>query len=424
MTATAAEVVELFESVLGRQPESEGVIAHHVAMGLDRAALLALLQGSSEARERARQREGLEALATHPRRGLAEAGARGPTEPARVMLWGAYGNGNLGDGAQAMALADLLRPMLPDDTVIVASSWERRGGYDAPGGVALDPDALLQMWRSGADRVDLLVIGGGGLFGTPHFPLHEPAWVDAVVASGISVVLLGVGGAALALAVHSRAYDALLRHAALVGARDVETLLAIRSVRPDAIWFPDPVLARAVLAPTRPTVAQRPIDVLLIPREPNGAADAAALDAMLDWRTAALTRGMRVEVAILEPVIDRRALAARGFAGVAHEPADWPTLLALCARSHVVASLRLHGAIGGLEAGCLVYGLVQPKTRLLFEELGLEAWFGLQWPTNGPPPAAGIDAFATAQLAGFATVRARLGDAMTMLRTAVAGALG
>ncbi len=243
------------------------------------------------------------------------------------------------------------------------------------------------------------------------------------MATGTKIVLLGVGGAALALAAHAGAYDRLLRHAALVGARDVETLLAIRSVRPDAIWFPDPVLARAVLNPPGPDVAERSIDVLLIPREPNGEADAEALDAMLDWRTTALTRGMRVEVAILEPVIDRRALVARGFSGVAYEPAAWPTLVALCARAKVMASLRLHGTIAGLEAGCLTYGLVQPKTHLLFEELGLDGWFGARWPSGGPPPAVGIDEFATARLAGFATMRTRLGSAMATLRTVVADAL-
>ena len=143
MTATAVDVAELFQSVLGRPPDADGVIAHHVAMGLDRAGLATLLRGSSEARERARRQDGLDTLATRPRRGFAEARARGPTEPARVMLWGAYGNGNLGDAAQAMALADLLRPLLPPDTVFAASSWERRGSFDAPGGVALQPDALL-----------------------------------------------------------------------------------------------------------------------------------------------------------------------------------------------------------------------------------------------------------------------------------------
>ncbi len=174
-TAAAADVVELFKLVLGRQPESDSVVAHHVALGLDRGELTALLQGTSEARERARRRSGLDTLASRPRRGFAEARSRGPGEPARVMLWGAYGNGNLGDGAQAMALADLLRPLLPSGTVIAASSWERRGPYDAPGGVGLDPDALLPIGQPGTGRVDLLVIGGGGLFGTPHFPLHEPA---------------------------------------------------------------------------------------------------------------------------------------------------------------------------------------------------------------------------------------------------------
>ena len=246
MTAVdAAGVAELFQLVLGRPPESAAVVAHHLAMGLDRDGLTALLRGSTEARELTRRRLGVETLASRPRRGFAEARRRGPGEPARVLLWGAYGNGNLGDSAQAVALADLLRPLLPEDTVFAASSWERRQTFAVPEGGALGPEAVLEIVRERAERVDLLVVGGGGLLGTPHFPLHEPAWVEAVVARGVPVALLGVGGAAAALEAHARAYDALLRHCVLVGVRDEETLRAVRRVRPGAIWFPDPVLARA-----------------------------------------------------------------------------------------------------------------------------------------------------------------------------------
>ena len=171
-------------------------------------------------------------------------------------------------------------------------------------------------------------------------------------------------------------------------------------------------------------LAEQPIDTLLIPRAPNNDADAAALDGMLWWWRTAVARGLPVEVAVLEPSIDRPALAERGLpADVAREPADWPALRALCARSRRVASLRLHGAVAGLEAGCVRQGLVQPKTRMMFDELGLLDWFSPIW--NDLEPGFGHDdgGFAAALAGGFAAMRARLEPALAVVGTALGVAL-
>ncbi len=414
---TAADVEDLFRLILDRRPESAAVVAHHQSLGLDRTGLGRLLMQTPECRERERRRGALDAMS-------ADGGSRGwPRQegaPKRVVLWGAFGNGNIGDSAQACAVADLLRPLLPAGTVFGASSWERRSTFPAPDGMVLPTGAVLGPLGLEAD---LLVIGGGGLFGTPHFPLSEPGWANAVVARGLPVVMLGVGGAAAALDAHAAAYDVLLAHASWVGVRDAETLQAVRRVRPDAAWFPDPVLARAVLTTEAPAAAaaargERAIDALLIPRVPNGAEDAAALDGMLGWRTAALARGWRVETAVLEPALDCAALARRGVPDPLR-PGDWPALLALCRRANMVVSLRLHGAIAAIEAGCVVHGLTQPKTRLLFDELGLADWFSPGWrdPDTGEHPAT---AFAAARDAGLSAWRERLRGAVAALGAGLA----
>lgn len=409
---TAADVEDLFRLILDRRPESPAVVAHHQSLGLDRTGLGRLLMQTPESRERERRRGALDAMA-------ADLGSRGwPREngaPKRVVLWGAFGNGNIGNSAQACAVADLLRPLLPAGTVFGASSWERRSTFPAPDGMVLPTGAVLG--PLGLDA-DLLVIGGGGLFGTPHFPLSEPGWAEAVVTRGLPVVLLGVGGAAAALDAHAPAYDPLLRHAAWVGVRDAETLAAVRRVRPDAAWFPDPVLARAVLTAAIMNLTERPVDALLIPRVPNGPEDAAALDGMLAWRAAAMARGSRIETTVLEPALDCAALARRGLADPS-QPGDWAALLAQCRRAKTVVSLRLHGAIAGIEAGCVVHGLTQPKTRLLFEELGLSDWFSSSWrdPDTGE---LSNRSFAAARDAGMLVWRNRLRASITELGAGLA----
>jgi len=371
---SAAEIADGFMLLLGRPPESEAVVAHYVALGLERHAFLQVLLGSREFAERQRKRLALNDLNTQAEPWPASGNA------VRVLLFGAYGNGNLGDTVQAEALAWLLRQMLPTSPLsFAATSWERQAPFRLPGGAVLPGDVLLRPDRlatgqEGAAR--LVAIGGGGLLGAPHFPLHETAWARWFVARGIPYAFLGVGGAAAALQEPecAEAYRTLLTGAVFVGGRDDATLRAIRDIRPDAAWFPDPVLAWA-LGHAEPSAAPRPIDLLLIPRFPNSPADAAGNRAMLARRAAAVA-GERIVVAALEPQLDAQALHGEAVEYVT----DWEALIALCRQARRVVTLRLHGAVAGLAAGCVVHGLVQPKIAGLMHDLGVGRWFGSdQW---------------------------------------------
>ena len=375
---TASDVADGFALLLGRPPESEAVVAHYLAMRLDRQQFLQALLGSAEFAERQRRRLAIEAL-DHP----AASWAAGPGA-ARVLLFGAYGNGNLGDAAQAEALAWALRRMLPGGLSLAATSWERQAPYRLPGGAVLASDAMLRPDRltpghDGAAR--LVAIGGGGLLGAPHFPLHDAAWARWFAGSGVPYALLGVGGGSAALRQPgwAEAYRTLIAGARFVSGRDDETLAALRAIRADAAWFPDPVLLWALAQP-EPPPAPRPIHLLLIPRHPNSAADAEGNRAMLARRAAAAA-GERVVVAALEPHLDRHALRGEAVEYVA----DLQGLLALCRQARAVATLRLHGAVAGLAAGCVVRGLVQPKTGALMRSLGVERWFSpAGWPDTDP----------------------------------------
>ena len=380
---TDPEIAHYFELVLGRAPENEAVVRHYAAMNLTPREFVRVLMESEEVAERYRRRLALAGM----RDG---GGARWPDgDGFPVLLFGAYGNGNLGDAAQAEAVAWLMQQWLPRTVSLAACSWERREAFAFPGAV-LPSDALLRadmLPRSSppASARGLVAIGGGGLFGTPHFPLCVAAWAEWLAGQGVPWVLLGVGGSAQSLRnpTWRPAYRVLFGQAAFVGVRDADTLAAVQAINPRAVWFPDPVLVRSLLAP-EPEAADaepRSIDALLIPRHPNGPADAAANQALLAWRDALVRSGSRVVVVAMERALDAPALAGQDVVYVD----DWSTLMRLCRQARLMASLRLHGVVAGIAAGCVVHGLVQPKIGDLMQGLGIGAWFSAAgWPA-GPP---------------------------------------
>ncbi len=358
---------------------------------------------------------------------------------ARVLLFGAYGNGNLGDAAQADAVAGLLGQLLPGPLALAATSWERRAPYPFVGGAVFPPDALLrgELLPRGEGRGALVVIGGGGLLGAPHFPLHAEAWVDWLARQGVPWALLGVGGSAESLAAPGwrAAYRKLLAGAAWVGLRDADTLAAARAINPAATWFPDPILARALLrdAAGTPPAGERTTDAIVIPRTPNGPADVAANRAALDFAATLRRDGRRVLVVGMEEALDRASVGASVGAGVNAGVGGedvtfvdrWERLAALCGDSRMVVSSRLHGVIAGLAAGCVVHGLLQPKIGDLLGSLGAGEWFAPGgWPLVDPdqsPEAAAL--FHRAVRPGLARMRARLDGAMAAARVALAASV-
>lgn len=411
-----------FQSILRRGPESAAVVAHYRSLGIGETELVRILIDSREFLDGQRRRLALRDLGT-------QAGGAWPVRERRrprVLLFGAFGNGNLGDAAQAGAVASLLRRMLPGGLDVAASSWECAAPFAGRRVVPLARDALLRPdWLDGGQpgSARLVVIGGGGLFGTPHFPLHEIGWVDWFVGRGVPFALLGIGGSAAALntAPASAAYRRLIEAACFVSGRDAETLLALRAIRPDAAWFPDPVLAAGLLARLPESRRARPIDVLLIPRFPNNAQDVAANRGALAFRAAAAEAGLRVVMTALEPMLDRQVLRDEAVADVA----GWDELLALCVQARCVTSARYHGVIAGLASGCVVHGLVQPKIGALLAELGLDDWFCAEgWPAAGVPLDAGSQAaFRVRADAGLAGLGTRLAGAMASTGAALAAAM-
>jgi hypothetical protein len=418
----AEAVAHYFALILGRQPENAAVVEHYLKMGLAPADFVRVLLESEEVNERYRRRLALGGMTEPPQEQV------WPDRPGaeRVLLFGAYGNGNLGDSAQAAALASLLRRLLPGPLNLAACSWERRAPFAFPDGVRVAHDALLR--PDLLPRHGLVAIGGGGLFGAPHFPLYAERWARWFAGRGVRWALLGIGGSAEAMAEPdwARAYRTLVAGAAFVGVRDAATLAAAQAINPAACWFPDPVLA-SVLPDLGSWVEDaagwesRPVDVLIIPRFPNGPADAAANQAALAWRRRLVAAGRRVVVAAMERVLDAAVLQGEEVVYVD----EWSALERLCREARLVLSLRLHGAIAGLAAGCVVHGLVQPKIGDLMAELGVAAWFAPgPFPTPEPDlSAAAAAAFRLALAPGLVRLRLSLDAAMQTAARALAGAV-
>lgn len=211
-----------------------------------------------------------------------------------------------------------------------------------PGG-AIYSRAILALF-------DLLVIGGGGLLAHPHDPLGDESWCERLP---VPVVIMAVGAEGDFVSRASR----LLKQAAFVSVRDVESLSWVLPHRSQIAIVPDPVL----LAEQLPEELER-----------------RAKEYKRCW--------------ILRDPIDDQLRSVRGLVGaddivVGVEPETDQKLLELFPKMHLVKSLdefwplvsasetiismRYHGVILGLIAGIDTYAYRVSKGAALLRLLGL-----------------------------------------------------
>ena len=156
-----------------------------------------------------------------------------PDRP-RVLLFGAYGNGNLGDAIQASSLAQAINLLRPEIEVWACSALP--APYPFAHQLTLQPDAILV--PAIVNSFDLLVIGGGGLLAHPHDPLTDPKWQTMLQ---VPVAFIGVGAAE---PVASEA-EILIRKAIYVSGRDDHSIATLRKFAREPAFVPDPVLCDA-----------------------------------------------------------------------------------------------------------------------------------------------------------------------------------
>ncbi|KWW39400.1 polysaccharide pyruvyl transferase WcaK-like protein [Cupriavidus metallidurans] len=278
----------------------------------------------------------------------------------RVLIFGAYGNGNLGDTYQAMALREhLIAAWEIPPHAVWACSLLKSADYAFPSDRKLASDAILDPVV--VNDFDVVVIGGGGLLAHPHDPLRDlSSWARQIHAP---ILLLAVGAGATAATDHAE----LLARAWLVAGRDAASVSALRKARPDAVHVLDPILSmpdvNAMSALDAPVeVPSDPVDVLWILKYPANAAD----EAFLTWIASYFAEHghERHVVLAMEPALDK---------SLSEMFSDVPVVLARSLaeqmawirRASRVVTMRYHGAIFSAHGGRYFHAFSQEKIRAL-----------------------------------------------------------
>ena len=282
----------------------------------------------------------------------------------RILIFGAYGNGNLGDTYQALAVsAHIKSNWLLKDADIFACSLLINSDYPFPEGQKLASKAILDIDL--VNSFDYLVIGGGGLLAHPHDPLSDENWVKRL---NVPIILLGVGASIDLLPLH----EALLEHAVYVSARDVESIAAIGSLRKDVIPAPDPILSISsmdtlVELDRTSTSSAKKSDVLWILKHPSNDHDKKILASILTNIQNDCDK-IHTIVAIepnLDKVLDDYFKDTQIF-----YIETLSELLNHIKNTSVIFSMRYHGAIFSLLLKCQTFGSSQSKIKELFSVIG------------------------------------------------------
>lgn len=268
------------------------------------------------------------------------------TNRPRVLIFGAYGNGNLGDDIQAASVEALIKRASSGasiwSTSLFTHDYPMSEGRKLPHGTIYSNMIL--------DLFDFLVIGGGGLLAHPHDPLGDEGWCNRL---NIPVAIIGVGAEGSFVAKAS----SLLKKASFVGARDVASISAILPFTPHVSFVPDPVLLAQQL-PTSNAGATKEYRRCWILRDP------------IDDHMEKVRRLISDEDIVIgvEPGSDEKLLEFFPEMKLIRSIDEFWTS-ALSAES--IISMRYHGVILGLIAGIDTYSYRIGKGAALLRLLGL-----------------------------------------------------
>ena len=291
-----------------------------------------------------------------------------PPRTRRAAIVGFAGFGNLGDEMILAGIERLLAPLSIEVTTLfggpgLAETASFRNARRRSPWRRLPTPAAIRELR----RVDLMVIGGGGLF-NDHWPLLIPRyllWILAARMVGASVVWIGVGVGPI----RRRSSRWLARLAAglskTVLVRDQESAELLGGPSPRVTVIPDPALFLEAPAPGR----TQPVLGLIV-REPVRRREPERMlliELLAQLATAGRRSGLEPRLLMMAPAGDRAfaervadRLARDGdrppIEGLGPSAADvWQQLGSLQAS----VSVRLHGlllsAMGGLPCVPVAY---------------------------------------------------------------------
>jgi len=141
----------------------------------------------------------------------------------KILLFGAYGNGNIGDAIQAISLLRVIRSIRQDLEIWACSQLPCQ--FPFPFEYVLPSKHIYNL--SLLNQFDLMIIGGGGLLSHPHEPLTSEEWQRSI---DVPVSLFGIG------AERQVAHECktLIKKALYVSGRDESSLRALSRHSPDS----------------------------------------------------------------------------------------------------------------------------------------------------------------------------------------------
>jgi hypothetical protein len=264
----------------------------------------------------------------------------------KIILFGAYGNGNLGDMVQAQSLRSSILDIFPDVGVWATSVM----GEDFP---YPDDFKLPRQFITGAEGTslfDVLLIGGGGLLSHPHDPLGEDSWVASLKCS---TFIYGVGSSD---AFAPKALD-LIRRASFVSGRDSESFENLGRYCTDVRFVPDPVLCDGRDRVDQPPIRSDDAPVCWILRGPKSAIHDEILSCIKDQ-----------DIIIgFEPAIDKDIAEVFPKIQWVESIESFKAIVEPCNR---VISMRYHGVIFGLKLGLPSFNIGALKSSSLLKMFG------------------------------------------------------
>ena len=267
-------------------------------------------------------------------------------EGRHILMFGAYGNGNLGDAIQPMALSKAIKRADPS-TICWAGSVLSDSDFAFDKDKKISASACIN--HAILNRFSAIIIGGGGLFAHPHLPLDDDGWVDGIT---VPILIIGIG-ASISFAPQTKR---LIKRAFIVSGRDCESIETMAKMRTDVFYMPDPLVGLAGFDMS--VDAARSHSTCWILRGP--------LEAKHHEMKAFVLEGD--EVCLLEPLIDR---SLKQVFPRALDIFSIEELLAVFGRHSRVISMRYHGLIIGIKANLPVVSLDLKKGDDLLSMIGL-----------------------------------------------------
>ncbi len=332
-----AVLTRLYVECLGRLPDMDG-IRSHLAADLSPEAMMASMMQAEEY-------ERVSAAVTAMRARLEQCNGRRP-----ILLFGAFGNGNLGDRMMAQTVAAKLEQR--DDVLCFAYSELASADYPFPVGRRLSAADMPLNLRV-MSLFDAMVIGGGGLLSYTHEPLWDNVWPQTL-STPYGILSCGVGSP-----MDERLIN-LVRSARTVSARDEAGRAELARWREDALLCPDPLLAFHPMTPDNPKQRKGRLFVLRAP--------------LADWHLQ-LKNHLRPDdaVAIFEAHVDHGIISTFDDVATINDSSQF---IELAKNFELVVTERFHGAIFALLARVPVHGILRSshgdKMEALFSHLGLE----------------------------------------------------